>query len=117
MNNKRPCNCQLEIEGCFCEWDDEDFSKLRTKELSLLCEKLNQKRTTTVMNNQKDQVNAFKKIREVLNGEHDEEVKLIATNEFMNHEDTVVIPIEKRRHAFVTSLTYRYTHNESGEEL
>lgn len=48
--DKRPCTCQLEIEDCFCERDDEDFSKLRTKELSLLCEKMNQGRFETVMN-------------------------------------------------------------------
>lgn len=31
--SRRPCYCQLEIGSCFCEWDDEDFSKMVKEDL------------------------------------------------------------------------------------
>lgn len=31
--DKRPCLCFLEVGQCHCEWDDEDWTQLRKKEL------------------------------------------------------------------------------------
>lgn len=32
--DKRPCFCPLDVGSCYCEWDDEDWSKLELSWLS-----------------------------------------------------------------------------------